>query len=302
MATNSSLLLIGSRGQLGSELQTILPPQYNLVALDRQQLDLTDSKAIRDAVESAQPQLIINAAAYTAVDRAESEPGLAEAVNAIAPGILAESAAQIGSPFIHVSTDYVFDGQQSRPYQETDETCPLGVYGRTKQAGEAAVQAAGGHALIVRTAWVYSARGKGNFVKTMLRLGAEHQEIRVVADQVGAPTWAQDLARAIAHLSDRLLEENPSPTLEPGIYHFTNSGVASWYDFAVAIFEEARSQGFPLKVERVRPIATEEYPTPASRPAYSVLSCAKISAVLGAPPPHWRQGLRQMLQDLKALQ
>jgi dTDP-4-dehydrorhamnose reductase len=244
-------------------------------------------------MDEVRPELVINAAAYTAVDKAESEPEITKATNAIAPGILAKEAQKMGVPLIHISTDYVFDGSQSRPYLDTDTTNPLGVYGQSKLAGEQAIRENCNLHIILRTAWVYGVGGKGNFVKTMLKLGAEREEIRVVADQVGSPTWTGDLASAIAQLLPQL---NPEIT---GTYHYTNSGVASWYDFAVAIFEEAKPLGFPLKVQRIIPITTADYPTPARRPAYSVLYCGKIAAVLGTHPPHWRQALRQMLAEYR---
>lgn len=285
------ILLIGSNGQLGQELQQTLKAYDGLITADRAQIDLTQPDTIRRVISETQPQLIINAAAYTAVDKAESEPELATAVNAIASQLLAQTAHPLGAFLIHVSTDYVFDGRQSYPYRETDPTNPLSVYGQTKLAGEQAIQEFCPNHLILRTAWVYGTHGKSNFVKTMLRLGAEREEIRVVADQIGSPTWAKDIAQTITQLIPQL-----SPEIS-GIYHYTNSGVASWYDFAIAIFEEAQLLGFPLKIQRVIPITTPEYPTPAHRPAYSVLSCAKISAVLGTHPPHWRQELRQMLAE-----
>jgi dTDP-4-dehydrorhamnose reductase len=283
------ILVIGDSGQLGQEFPPILQPLGEVVSVGRKTVDLTQPEAIRSLIREIAPNLIINAAAYTAVDRAESEPELAAAVNATAPSILAREAQKQGSFLIHFSTDYVFDGQQSHPYQETDPTHPLGVYGQSKLAGEDAIRAACDNAIILRTAWVYGTYGKGNFVKTMLRLGAEREEIRVVADQIGSPTWTRDLAQATQQLISQL-----NPNLS-GTYHYTNSGVASWYDFAVAIFEEAKTLNFPLKLQRVIPITTPEYPTPAQRPAYSVLACGKIAAALGTYPPHWRQGLRQML-------
>ena len=291
------VLLLGCQGQLGTELQAKLAPWGEVIAVGRETFDLARPESIRQLMQTVKPQIAINAAAYTAVDRAESEPELARAVNAIAPGILAEETKRSGATLIHISTDYVFDGSQSHPYLETDATRPLGVYGQSKRAGEVAVQTACDRYIILRTAWVYGVHGKGNFVKTMLRLGAEREEIRVVADQVGSPTWTQDIADAIAQLVAKGMPDEPHSILKSGIYHYTSSGVASWYDFAVAIFEEVRSLGMPLKVKRIFPITTADYPTPARRPAYSVLSCAKISAVLGGPPPHWRQGLRQMLRD-----
>ncbi|MEC4813520.1 MAG: dTDP-4-dehydrorhamnose reductase [Scytonema sp. PMC 1069.18] len=289
---NQSILLIGSNGQVGTELQKILSPYGNLIAVARPTVDLTQPDTLRSAIADTQPQIIINAAAYTAVDKAESEEELANAINAIAPGILAEEAKKLGAFLIHISTDYVFDGNNSHPYKETDSTNPLSIYGKTKLLGEQAIQTACDRYLILRTAWVYGQFGKSNFVKTMLRLGAEREEIRVVTDKIGSPTWARDIAEAIAQMIPLLTSHIV------GTYHYTNSGIASWYDFAIAIFEEAQQLGFPLKVQRIVPITTTEYPTPARRPSYSVLSCAKISAVLKTYPPHWRQALRQMLKEV----
>lgn len=285
------ILLTGITGQLGRELQPILAKAAETISVDRAALDLAQPDTIRRVMAEVKPDLVVNAAAYTAVDKSESEPELANAVNGTGVGVLAETARELGARLIHVSTDYVFDGSQSHPYQPDSPTNPLGVYGQSKLAGEKTIQEIGGDFIILRTAWVYGAGGKGNFVKTMLRLGADREELRVVADQVGSPTWTGDLAKAIASI----IEHSP----EPGIYHYTNSGVASWYDFAIAIFEEAAALDFPLKVQRVAPITTAEYPTPARRPAYSVLSHTKLSAVLGTYPPHWRQALRQMLLNFK---
>ncbi|MEG3920627.1 dTDP-4-dehydrorhamnose reductase [Microcoleus sp. T3_A4] len=283
------ILLAGGSGQLAQELQPILLFLGEVIALDRTRLDLSQPESIRQAMAEIQPDLVINSGAYTAVDKAESEPELAYAVNAIAPGIFAEECEKLGASLMHFSTDYVFDGSQGSAYLETDSTNPLGTYGKSKLVGEAAIRKAGNRHIIIRTAWVYGNGGKGNFVKTMLRLGKEREEIRVVADQIGSPTWTGDLGAATSQII---------PLLGPetfGTYQYTNSGVCSWYDFAIAIFEEAAQLGLPLKVQRVIPITTAEYPTPAKRPAFSVLSTVKISALLGTYPPHWRQGLRQML-------
>jgi len=291
----TDILLIGSNGQLGKELQhNLTSHNSNIIAVARPTVDLAQPDTLHQIIRTVQPQIIINAAAYTAVDKAETELELATAVNATASGILAQAAQKLGAFLIHVSTDYVFDGRQSHPYQETDPTNPLGAYGRSKLAGEQAIQANCNQHLILRTAWVYGTYGKSNFVKTMLRLGAEREEIRVVADQIGSPTWTGDIANAIVGLLPQLTPQ------VAGTYHYTNSGVASWYDFAVAIFEEAQQLGFPLKLQRVTPITTADYPTPAQRPAYSVLSCEKISKALGTPRPHWRLALRQMLAELYA--
>jgi dTDP-4-dehydrorhamnose reductase len=285
------ILLTGADGQLGQELQQTLMPLGEVIALTRQELDLSQGEHIRQLVQQIRPNLIVNSAAYTAVDKAESEVDLAQAVNGKAPTIMAEEAEKIGALLLQVSTDYVFDGQKNTPYLETDPTHPLSSYGKSKLAGEVGIQQVTDNYLILRTAWVYDVYGKGNFVKTMLRLGQDREELRVVADQVGSPSWAKDIADAIA----QLLQSETT-----GIYHFTNSGVVSWYDFAIAIFEEARALGFPLKVQRVIPITTADYPTPAIRPAYSVLSGKKITETLGDYPPYWRDSLRKMLKQLQA--
>jgi dTDP-4-dehydrorhamnose reductase len=289
------IVLLGAEGQVGKELQHTLSLVGNLTAVGRLDLDLADAHQIQSYLTAARPAVIVNAAAYTAVDRAEQEPDAADQVNAIAPALLAQTAQALGATLVHVSTDYVFDGKRSSPYLESDPTRPLSVYGQSKLRGEENIRQLCDRHLIIRTAWVYGAYGKGNFVKTMLRLGAERTELRVVADQVGTPTWARDLAQAIAELIPKL------DAGRFGTYHYTNSGVASWYDLAIAIFTEARRLGFPLQVERVLPITTADYPLPAQRPAYSVLNTQKITARLGSPPPHWQQSLNQMLQDLYQL-
>lgn len=287
------ILLTGGSGQVGQDLQQTLQPLGEVICAGRETIDLSQPDSVMATIESIQPHVIINSAAYTAVDKAESDAEQAQLVNGVTPGILAKAAQAIGSGIIHISTDYVFDGRQSHPYLETDATNPLGVYGASKLAGEAAIQANCPLHMIVRTAWVYGVRGHGNFVKTMLRLGAEREELRVVSDQIGSPTWSYDLAGAIAQLVAHLSPETA------GIYHYTNSGVTSWYDFAIAIFEEAQQLGFPLKIQRVVPITTADYPTPARRPAFSVLSLQKTSALLGSHPPQWRQSLRKMLTELQ---
>lgn len=300
------ILLTGARGQLGQELQRTLAPLGEVIGVDRHSVDLSCETSLRQRLVEVKPNVIVNAAAYTAVDKAETETELARAVNAIAPTVMAQEAQRLGATLIHVSTDYVFDGRKNTPYTEDDSPNPIGVYGRTKLEGEEGIRKACTNHLILRTAWVYGIFGKVNFVKTMLRLFAEREEVRVVADQVGSPTWAADLAQAIhamvcrcanATLLSQASQEPEQPSLPTGTYHYTNSGVASWYDFAVAIFEEAKLLGFPLKVQRIVPIATADYPTPAQRPAYSVLSGKKISDLLGSHPPHWRQALRQMLVE-----
>jgi dTDP-4-dehydrorhamnose reductase len=294
-----NILLLGAQGQVGQELLQCLPqtllqtlPQATLTALARPQLDLSQPETLRELIQQARPDVLINAAAYTAVDRAESEPDLAHAINAQAPQVMAEECDRLGASLFHISTDYVFDGQGSQPYCPEDPTQPLGVYGRSKLAGEQAILQACDQAWIVRTAWVYGVYGQGNFVKTMLRLGADRPVLKVVADQIGSPTWAADLARAIAMMTSHRAE------IPPGLYHYSNSGICSWYDFALAIFEEAKAIGWPLMVHDIQPITTADYPTPAQRPAYSVLSTQKLVPWVGIPP-HWRSSLRLMLQNLQ---
>lgn len=306
----SRILLVGAMGQLGQELQRTLPSLGEVIGVGRKTMDLADATSIRQVIQETKPDLIVNAAAYTAVDKAETEKEQATLINAIAPTIMAQEAQALGADLIHVSTDYVFDGQKNTPYTEQDATNPLGVYGQSKLEGEAGIRELSDRFIILRTAWVYGSYGQSNFVKTMLRLFAQRDEVRVVADQVGTPTWAGDIARAITTLGQHLIQspgnasalgETTAPinydSTPTGIYHFTNSGVASWYDFAVAIFEEAKQLGFPLKVQRLVPITTSEYPTPAKRPAYSVLSGTKLNAHMGDYPPHWRQALRLMLEE-----
>ncbi|MCG8364626.1 MAG: dTDP-4-dehydrorhamnose reductase [Pseudanabaenales cyanobacterium] len=294
------ILLTGMTGQLGQELQQALAPLGEVIGVDRKTMDLAQPAMIRQVIVDVKPDLIVNASAYTAVDRAETEIELANSINNTAPTIMAEETQRLGGFLIHVSTDYIFDGQKNTPYHEEDPPNPINAYGQSKLLGEEGIQKTCERHLILRTAWIYGAKGKGNFVKTILKLGAEREELRVVVDQVGASSWARDIAGAIAQLGRQITLEQAQKFPLKGIYHFTNSGVASWYDFAVAILEEAKQLGFPLKVQRVAPITTPEYPTPAKRPAYSVLSTKKISAVLGTYPPHWRKSLRQMLKQLYA--
>lgn len=285
-----NVLLIGSRGQVGQELATTLPLIGNVTCWSRADLNLGQTDQIIPRVTAQKPDMIVNAAAYTGVDKAEKEPELAHQINGEAPGLLAKAANACGATLIHISTDYVFDGQKNQPYQPSDGPNPLGVYGQSKLAGERAVQTYCDRHAIIRTAWVFGAKGSGNFVKTMLRLGAERNHLKVVYDQIGSPTWSYDIAEAIAALI---------PRLEPathGIYHFTNSGVISWYDFAVAIFEEATQLNWPLKLEEVTPITSDQYPTLATRPPYSVLNGEKLTTLLGQTPPYWRVSLRKMLK------
>ena len=290
----TKILLTGITGQVGQELKQTLTSVGEVIGVGRQEFDLSQPALIKQKIAKIKPNVIVNAAAYTAVDKSESEVELAMAINGNAPKAIAQAAQDIGATLLHISTDYVFNGQNHTPYLETDKTDPLGVYGKSKLLGEIGVRDCDRH-LILRTAWVYGSKGHGNFVKTMLRLGKDREELKVVADQVGSPSWSYDIALTITQLVDKSLNDSNIR----GTYHYTNSGVCSWYDFAVAIFAEAKQLGFPLAIERVLPITTADYPTPTQRPAYSVLSKVKITKTLGVYPPHWRESLRKMLTELK---
>ena len=293
--TRPRILLTGGTGQVGWELARALAPLGHVVAPGRGALDLADADGVRRAFRDAAPALVVNTAAHTAVDRAEGEPELARALNAAAPGILAEEAARAGVPIVHFSTDYVFDGAGSAPYVEDDATAPLGVYGRTKLEGEAAVAAAGGAHLVLRTSWVYGTRGH-NFLLTMLRLARERDELRVVADQVGAPTWSRMLAEATAAILAPFRAGGgwEIPREVSGVYHLSARGSTSWHGFAEAILaaDPARAGH---RARRVVPIASEEYPTPAPRPRYSVLSSERAERVFGVALPEWREQLELCL-------
>jgi len=280
------VLIVGGNGQLGKGLSRTAPAEASIVSHDIDTLDITDAGAIAAVVSEIQPDIVFNAAAYTAVDKAESEEEAALAVNATAVGYLADAARRIDARFVHVSTDFVFDGRSGLPYTPDAPTAPIGAYGRTKLAGE---EAAGDDALIVRTAWVYAPNG-GNFVRTMLRLMAERPEVRVVADQIGTPTYAPGLAAALWTMAAKGTK---------GVHHYTDAGACSWYDFAVAIQEEALAAGLLDKAVPVIPINASEYPTPAQRPHYSVLDKTSTFAVLGGPTPHWRENLRKMMAEIK---
>lgn len=285
-----TVLVTGADGQLGRELQAAAPPGLRLVAWSRRELDITDATAVSARLAELRPRWVVNAAAYTAVDRAEQEADLAGVVNGEAPGHLAAACARLNARLLQVSTDFVFDGARSTPYPPDAATAPLGVYGSSKLAGEWAVREALPDAIVLRTGWVYSRFG-GNFVKTMLRLMAERDQLAVVDDQVGTPTWARGLAEAIWAA---VIRDIPG-----GIYHWSDAGVCSWYDFAVAIAEEGRAQELLPGVVEVRPIPARDYPTPARRPAFSVLDKRSTWAALARTPVHWRQQLRNMLLDYK---
>ncbi|MDA8160605.1 MAG: dTDP-4-dehydrorhamnose reductase [Desulfobacteraceae bacterium] len=283
------VLVAGAGGQLGFELKRTRPLGVELLALSSGELDLTEAGAVRRRVAEERPGLIINAAAYTAVDRAEAERERAFAVNGQGAANLAVAAREAGARLIHLSTDFVFDGEKSSPYLPDDAPNPLGVYGASKLAGEERVREILGPATaIVRTAWVYSVHGH-NFVKTMLRLLGEREAVSVIADQVGTPTWARHLAQALWRMAERELT---------GVHHFTDAGVASWYDFAVAIQEEALALGLLAREARIRPITTDEYPLPARRPPYSVLDKTCLWQAMDWEPRHWRAALRAMLREL----
>ncbi len=277
------ILVTGSYGQLGNSLRKVFDkdPDIEATYTDYDTLDITDREAVARYMADNRFDIVVNCAAYTAVDKAETDEILASALNTGAVGNLGESAARTGTKVIHISTDYVFSGEGFRPYAENDEPYPQGIYGRTKLEGEGLLTSFCQDAMIIRTAWLYSEFGK-NFVKTMLSLAETHPELRVVCDQIGTPTYAGDLAEAIHAIvkHDKWV---------PGIYHFTDEGVASWYDFAEAIFEEAG------KKVKVNPVPTTEYPTPAKRPLYSVLSKGKIKSTFGITIPYWRDSLRKCL-------
>ena len=291
------ILLLGKDGQVGWELQRALAPLGELVALGRQGRDglsgdLSDPAALRTTVDAVAPDVIVNAAAHTAVDKAESEAELAQRINAEAPGVLAQAAASRGAVLVHYSTDYVFDGSGSTPWQEDDATGPLSVYGRSKLDGEAAIRASGCTHLIFRTSWVYAARG-GNFAKTMLRLAAERERLTVIADQIGAPTGAELIADVSAH-AVRSLRARPELS---GTYHLAAAGETSWHGYAEFVIEAARARGVALKVGEIAPIPTTDYPTPATRPLNSRLDTTRLSAAFGLSLPPWQDGVARMLDE-----
>jgi len=298
-------LVLGAGGQVGFELLRALGPRGDVVGATRSgllpdeapclRIDLAQEDALTAAFDDAWPDVIVNAAAYTAVDRAEDEADLADRINHRAVGEIGTWAARNGASVVHYSTDYVFDGTAKKPYCEDDATAPLGVYGRTKLAGEHALRASGAQHLILRTAWVYAARGN-NFLRTMLRVGAERDEVRVVDDQIGAPTPARTIADATASALEQWLGADAAE--RAGTYHLTSAGRASWFDFATGIFERAAARGLIARVPRVQPIATAEYPTRARRPAYSVLDCSRFENAFGIQLPDWRVGLESVLDEL----
>jgi dTDP-4-dehydrorhamnose reductase len=286
------VLVLGAGGQVGRAVAETAPAGHEVIARTRADVDIGDASAVGRAITAAAAAWVVNAGAYTAVDQAEDEPAKAAALNGVAVGVIAAAAARSGSRVLHLSTDFVFDGTSSRAYLPSDTPHPLSVYGASKLAGEAKLLECDCAGIVLRTAWVYAATGR-NFVLTMLRQMREREQVRVVADQIGAPTWASGLARAIWGLM--------AAGAGAGIYHWTDLGVASWYDFAVAIQEEARARGLLTRAAAIVPIATADYPTRARRPAFSVLETSATRALLSttAPPVHWRVNLRMMLDELR---
>ena len=293
------LLVTGANGQVGWELARSLMPLGEVIALDRSRCDMSRPETLAALVADLAPDVIVNAAAYTAVDKAESEEALATTINGSAPGELARAAKAAGALLVHYSTDYVFDGTKTAPYTEDDPVAPVNAYGRSKLAGEVAIRESGCDHLILRTTWVFAARG-GNFVRTMLRLGAEREQLRVVADQHGAPTWARNIADATAHIVAHAQRERRDGAFASGIFNLTSAGDTSWHGFAEAIFVAARSSRpeIALQVAHVEPIPASAYPTPAARPANSRLAADRLAARFGIAMPHWQDALRRCVEEL----
>jgi len=306
-----AILLIGNNGQVGRELHRMLPQLGEMISLGRSQLDLSKPEEIRNAIRTVRPNFIVNAAAYTAVDKAETEQALARTINAEAPALMAQEAKMIGALFVHYSTDYVFDGSKSSPYTEEDSTNPQNVYGRTKLEGELAIQNSGALNLIFRTEWVYGTEGR-NFLLTILRLATQREELKIVRDQIGAPTTSREIAKATTKILSQIQAQGNgsfSPEKISGIYHMTAGGQTTWYDFARAILERASkidpgvpwfaaaTEKLPLIARNVIPIPASEYPTPARRPAYSVLSNERLARVFSARLPDWGTQLDSVFMD-----
>ncbi len=300
MSSGARIIVLGAGGQLGADTIRALMVDggFNAVGFNSTGLDIRDGENLEGVLKRERPVVVVNCAAYTDVDGAEKETGRAYAVNRDGAGNVARAAKEAGAVLIHISTDFVFDGKKSTPYEETDAVNPLSVYGKSKHAGEEKVRELINEHIIIRASWLYGVTGR-NFVKTMVKLAGERERLRVVSDQVGTPTWSADLARVISLVVKGITEGGVKEAAAPyGTYHYSNEGVASWYDFAVAVIEEAALLGVPLKCSEVEPIPTSEYSTPASRPAYSVLNKAKIKKTLGVSIPHWRVSLRGMLKGL----
>lgn len=292
------ILLTGATGQVGWELARTLLPIGEVIAVDRNQADLADLSSLRAIIQQHKPNVIVNPAAYTAVDKAESEQGTAFLVNAEAPGVLAEEANKIGAMLVHYSTDYVFDGSKNAPYTEGDSTNPSNVYGQSKLAGEKAIQSIANDFLILRTSWVYASRGN-NFLKTILRLAAEREELKIVSDQIGSPTWARLIAETTAHVVWQAMKQRQDSRFSSGVYHLTSSGETSWHGFAEKIVDIVREQGkVELKNRAIQPIPTTDYPLPAQRPANSRLSSDRLEQQFGLTLPSWDNALKLCMQEL----
>ncbi|MDD2864014.1 MAG: dTDP-4-dehydrorhamnose reductase [Methylococcales bacterium] len=291
------ILLFGANGQVGFELARSLLPLGEVIALNRENADLTDLEKCRTTIQTIQPDVIVNAAAYTAVDKAETERDSAFLINAKAVDVFAQEAKKVGALLIHYSTDYVFDGTKDAPYLEGDLPNPLNVYGESKLAGEQAIQASGADYVILRTTWVFAARGQ-NFVKSILRLAAEREELGIVADQIGAPTSARFIADATAHILPQIQQARNVKIFKSDIFNLTNSGETSWFGLAEKIVELARLQNIELKNRLINPIPTSAYPTPAKRPANSRLSTAKLQQRFGLTIPTWEQSLTFCLEEI----
>lgn len=293
------ILLTGKNGQVGWELNRTLSPLGEVIALDRSDADLSKPEQLRTVVQNIKPDVIVNAAAYTAVDKAENEEELATVINADSPGVLAEEARDLGALFVHYSTDYVFDGTKDSPYIEEDRPNPINAYGRSKLKGEEAIQEVGSDYLILRTSWIYASRGS-NFLQTILRLAQEKDELRIVADQIGAPTWARFIAETSALCIYKYIKEQSQGTFNSGIYHLTCSGKASWFDFANTIVENSRSL-LPNKkqVVSITPIDSVEYPTPAERPKYSCLASEKLKNHFNVTTPNWKDALTLCMEGIQ---
>ena len=294
------LLVTGARGQVGWKLSRSLMPLGDVVALDRRQCDLSRPELLPSAIRSIKPDVIVNAAAYTAVDKAEREEKLASTINGTAVGVIAEEARKAGILLVHYSTDYVFDGAKQTPYSEEDAPNPINVYGRSKLAGDAAVRQAGGGYVILRTSWVYAGRGH-NFLDTILRLASEREELRIVDDQIGAPTWARNIADATALIVRAVCQEQAQGQFASGIFNLAASGETSWYEFAKAILEDATRHTLlsAQRLPQLKPIPSEEYPLPAVRPKNSRLAGDRISMRFGIALPDWKQGLARCIEEMK---
>lgn len=294
------ILLTGGNGQVGWELIRALLPLGEVIVTNRAQADLADLDNLRRTVQKYSADVIVNAAAYTAVDKAETEENLALRINAEAPGVLAEEAKKTGALLIHYSTDYVFDGTKISAYAEDDAPNPVNIYGQSKLTGEKAVQATGVDYLILRTSWVYAARGH-NFLKSVLRLAAEREELNIVADQIGSPTWARLIAETTAHVIRQSMLERRSGGFDSGLYHLTSAGETSWHGFAQTIVDIVRQQGNQtLKNRIINPIPTADYPLPAKRPANSLLSTSRLERHFGLKMPAWDKALKLCMEDMAA--